>query len=50
MQCYTTHGKFIDEMEYSVLVGEIDLMRERVQKLKGQHTERAFYLKRSFIP
>ena len=30
-----------DEKEYSTLAGEIDLLRERMQRLKGQQTEQA---------
>ncbi|MHB1653624.1 MAG: hypothetical protein ACYCVD_14295 [Desulfitobacteriaceae bacterium] len=36
-----------DEKEYSTLSGEIDLMRERMQRLKGQQTERALREKRA---
>ncbi|MDR3544102.1 MAG: hypothetical protein P4L69_24585 [Desulfosporosinus sp.] len=34
-----------DEKEYSTLAGEIDLMRERMQRLKGQQTERVLRVK-----
>ena len=34
-----------DEKEYSTLAGEIDLNRERMQRLKGQQTERALRVK-----
>ena len=35
-----------DEKEYSTLTGEIDLMRERMHRLKGQQTEQALRVKK----
>lgn len=35
----------LDEKEYSALAGELDLLRDRMQRLKGQETERVLFWK-----
>lgn len=38
MMCLAKSG--FDEQEYVTLAGEIDLLRERIQRIKGERTER----------